>query len=206
MSTDVAVEHILVIPTEVFHKVGHFQGFSTDTAKYLPTLLDPQHASYRARPTMEEDPTFKQLIPYVIFRHVANGVERVFQYTRGKGQGEKRLHAKRSIGIGGHISTVDLERGESTVYDEGMRRELAEEVDFTGAHTIKCVGLINDDESAVGRVHLGIVHVVDLEEPTVKAREMDLVESGFVPAAQLLDDIEEFETWSQYALKALFKK
>src|SRR5688500_1019085 len=63
------VEHVLVVPTAAFHQLGHFQGFSTDTQKYLAGLLVPEHTSYRARDKMEQDPSFKQLIPYVIFRH-----------------------------------------------------------------------------------------------------------------------------------------
>ena len=81
------VEHVLVIPTPVFHKVGHFQGFCDDIDKYLEVILDPQHASYRPRPEMEQDPTFKQLIPYCVFR--CDG--EVFYYQRGTAQGEARL-------------------------------------------------------------------------------------------------------------------
>src|SRR6185295_2395022 len=98
----------------------------------------------------------------------AEGVEHVFQYTRGKGQGEGRLHSKRSVGVGGHISTVDSETVESesreagNLYDEGLRRELAEEVNLDTRYTARCVGLINDDETPVGQVHLGVVHVFDV--------------------------------------------
>src|ERR1043166_3807419 len=128
----VATEHVLVVPTPVFHKLGHFQGFCGDAERYLKGLLDPQHTSYRPRSAMEQDPSFKQLIPYAIFRfRDPAGQEFLFQYTRGKGQGEPRLHAKRSIGVGGHISVDDAAGSSSTApsaYEEGMRRELEEEV------------------------------------------------------------------------------
>src|SRR5438309_4405976 len=125
--TQVAMEHILVVPTAVFHRLGHFQGFCGEVDRYLRGLMDPVHTSYQPRSTMEQDASFKQLIPYVIFRHRdAAGRTQLFQYTRGKGQGESRLHAKRSIGIGGHISSDDS--AQASAYDEGMRRELEEEV------------------------------------------------------------------------------
>ena len=99
---------------------------------------------------MEEDPSFKQLIPYVIFRYRdPQGGMFVFQYTRGKGQGEGRLHSKRSVGIGGHISADDRDCGQpraTAAYHEGMRRELAEEVAIDTPYTERCVGLINDDQ------------------------------------------------------------
>ena len=157
----VETEHVLVVPTEIFRQLGYFQGFSTDVEKYLGELFKPEHTSYRPRSEMEEDPEFKQLIPYVIFRHTdPQGQQSIFVYTRGKG-GEKRLHAKRSVGIGGHISSVDA--GNGSPYEEGMRRELEEEVSIDTKYTAKCVGLINDDETEVGRVHLGVVHLFDVE-------------------------------------------
>ncbi len=147
-----SVEHVLVIPTSIFHEIGHFQGFCGDVDRYLDVVLDPQHASYRPRHEMEQDPSYKQLIPYCIFR--CNG--EVFFYQRGTAQGEARLHAKRSVGVGGHVSTLDLNR-EASPYIEGMRREIEEEVDLETGWIETCVGLINDDETEVGKVHLGIV-------------------------------------------------
>jgi predicted NUDIX family phosphoesterase len=199
------VEQILVIPTAVLHELGHFQGFTTDLERYLGKLLDPALASYMPRPAMEQDPSYKQLIPYVIFTHTnLNGTKSIFAYTRGTGQGEKRLHAKRSIGVGGHISTLDLQGDESTAYEQGMRRELAEEVEYPVPVSARCAGLINDDLTPVGQVHLGVVHVFELAEPRVTPREAAMISAGFVPASELLKELDHFETWSQYALQALF--
>jgi predicted NUDIX family phosphoesterase len=199
----VATEHVLVVPTAVFHRLGHFQGFCGEVDRYLRGLLDPAHTSYRPRSAMETDPGFKQLIPYVIFRHRdADGQTRLFQYTRGKGQGESRLHAKRSVGIGGHISADDSVQ--ASAYEEGMRRELQEEVLIDTPYQSQLVGLINDDETEVGRVHLGVVHVVDVEQPAVQPRENEIIEAGFRPVEELLTDLARFETWSQICLKALF--
>jgi predicted NUDIX family phosphoesterase len=146
------------------------------------------------------------LIPYVIFRYRdAQSVESVFQYTRGKGQGEGRLHSKRSVGIGGHISADDAARPQGAgAYDEGLRRELAEEVIIDTPYLQKCVGLINDDETEVGRVHLGVVHMFDVERPAVMPRESEIIECGFRPVKQLLTELSGFETWSQICLRALF--
>jgi predicted NUDIX family phosphoesterase len=152
---------------------------------------------------MEQDPTFKQLIPYCLFRHRnASGGVSLFQYTRGKGQGEARLHAKRSIGIGGHISSDDASA--KSAYEEGMRRELAEEVAIDTPYRSQMVGLINDDETEVGKVHLGVVHLFDVERPAVQPREIEIIEAGFRPVSELLADLSRFETWSQICLKALF--
>jgi predicted NUDIX family phosphoesterase len=193
-----AVEHVLVVPTSLFHEVGWFQGFQPNVDAYLTTLLDPAYTSYRPRPEVEQDPSFKQLIPYCIFRH--NG--EIFSYRRGKAQGEGRLHSKRSIGIGGHISADD-ERAATSVYREAMRREIAEEVYLQSEFSERCLGLINDDETEVGKVHLGIVHVFDLEAPKVSPREESILETGFAQPSELVRDLASFETWSQICLNYL---
>ena len=201
-------ERVLVTPTELFHRLGHFQGFSADVHRYLDELLRPENTSYRPRSEVEKDPGFKQLIPYVIFRHVdAAGKQTVFQYTRGKGMGEGRLHSKRSVGIGGHISAIDAQgNGGGKPYEEGMRRELEEEVAIDTPYAAQCVGMINDDKTDVGRVHLGIVHLFDVERPAVQPREADIIESGFRPVEAILADLSGFETWSEICMKALFGK
>lgn len=196
---DVPVEQVLVIPTEIFHDIGHFNGFCGDTQRYLDVILDPIHASYRPRNEMEQDPSFKQLIPYCIFRCEGQ----IFSYQRGNDQGEARLHAKRSVGVGGHVSTLDL-NGEGSPYSEGMKREIEEEVWLQTEFSEQCVGLINDDETEVGKVHLGIVHIFDVNFPKVTPREKSMINAGFAPPEQLVRELDEFETWSQICLKSLF--
>ena len=202
-AVNVETEHVMVVPTQLFHDCGYFQGFNSDTDHYLTKLLDPGSTSYLPRDKMEQDPTYKQLIPYCIFRHTADDQSvHVFQYTRGKAQGESRLHSKRSVGIGGHISTLDL--GDDSPYEVGLNRELEEEIAIDTKFEQTCVGLINDDENEVGKVHLGIVHIFDVVEPKVTAREDSIADAAFLPIEKLMDDIERFETWSQICLRSLF--
>jgi predicted NUDIX family phosphoesterase len=201
----IATEHVLVIPTAEFHALGHFQGFSPEVDRYLTPLLSSAQIAYRPRGEMEKDPSFKQLIPYVIFRwQDAAGETLLFQYTRGKGQGEKRLHAKRSVGIGGHISADDSQC--DCPYQEGMRRELAEEVIISTPYRSTMVGMINDDLTEVGKVHLGVVHIFDVDTPDVAPREEEILDAGFRPVEELLANIDHFESWSQICLHALFGK
>ena len=201
----VQTEQVMVIPTELFRSCGYFQGFCDQPDRYLATLLDPERTQYRPRPEMEQDPSYKQLIPYCIFQHVDDaGRIHLFQYQRGTGQGESRLHDKRSIGIGGHISTLDA--GDHSPYRVGMQRELDEEVAIDSEYSERCVGLINDDENEVGRVHLGIVHLFTLDQPNITPREDEIVQAGFRPVERILAEIEPFETWSQICLTALFGK
>ncbi len=202
----VTEEQILVLPTALFHTIGHFQGFSAELDRYLPALLDDSQLSYRPRGAMEQDPSFKQLIPYCLFRHTdAAGMVRIFSYLRGKGGGEARLRAKRSVGVGGHISSIDSAAGASHhVYREGLERELAEEIVIDTPYRETCVGLINDDETEVGRVHIGVVHLFDVDEPNVASREDDLTDPRFIPVSEILGELDGYESWSQIAVRALF--
>jgi len=229
--SEVPVENVLVVPTELFHRLGVFQGFSREVERYLPELLEPRHVMFRPRSEVENDPGLKQLIPYVIFLHrEADGTESVFQYTRGKGMGEGRLHHLRSVGVGGHISSDDAgkspgdKRGQApspesgvaglslvgrrsqSPFEEGMRRELEEEVAIDTSYCPRCVGLLNDDSNAVGQVHLGLVHLFEVERPAVRPRESEIIESGFRPVGEILAELDQFETWSQISMRALFGK
>ncbi len=199
----VETEQVMVVSTQLFNDCGYFQGFCGETDRYLETLLDPANTQYLPRNQMEQDPGFKQLIPYCIFQYVNEdqSVE-VFQYTRGKGQGEKRLHSKRSVGIGGHISTLDAH--DESPYDLGMQRELEEEVIIETPFTQKRIGLINDDQTEVGKVHLGVVHLFTVEKPKVSAREDEIIESGFSRVEELMENMGGFESWSQICLEAIY--
>lgn len=193
-----AEELVLAIPTRAFHEVGLFQGLCRDVERYAPRLLDPAIFSFLPRAQAEQDPSFKQLIPYVVLRFR----DQVFSYTRGQGTNEKRLRALRSVGIGGHINPIDGANGEPP-YRQGLLREVAEEVVLDTPYRETCLGFINDDRTPVGQVHLGIVHLFDLDAPRVQRREDDLTQSGFATIADLTRQKDTFETWSQFVLAEL---
>lgn len=204
-------EMILVVPTELFHKTGYFQGFCAEPDRYRRTLLAPENVQFRRRGDMENDPSFKQLIPYMLFTYQDPASERltVFGYVRGDGMGEARLHRLMSVGVGGHINDEDFAHSHETgakrdFYREGLMRELNEEVVLDSPYRETVVGLINDDLTEVGKVHLGIVHRFELEKPNVTANESELIESGFYPVDELLASGRGFESWTKITLMALF--
>lgn len=192
-------ERVLVVPGAEFDRLGRFQGFSPDPERYLKALLVPEFVTFRPRSEVEDDPSFKQLIPYVVFRSAGS----VFCYTRGGGGGEARLRRRRSLGVGGHVDEADAEgRGTFEAYAMALQRELAEEVAIESPGQLRLIGLINDDSTAVGSVHLGVVHLYDLDTPSLSPLENDLADAAFIPIEELLDDWDAFETWSQICIKA----
>jgi predicted NUDIX family phosphoesterase len=195
------VEHVLVIKRSLFDELGAFQGFQAEAPRYLEAMLAKGNNFFMARPDAELDPTHKQLIPYSIFRHQG----RYLIYTRGGKSGEKRLVAKKSIGIGGHINPHD-EREDSlaeTTYFNSIEREIDEELNITGKHTQRVIGLINDDSNEVGQVHLGVVHLFDLETDQVTSNEDAIQDLRFLTLNELMANIDQLETWSQICVRHL---
>lgn len=203
-------EKVLVVPTDYFRKLGYFQGFTQETERYIPNLLEESAVVFLQRAEAERDPSWKQLIPYMIFRcQNADGEDCLFRYTRGKGMGEGRLHLKHSIGVGGHLSEEDCQgaANKTEAYTVGMLRERMEEVRIeTEILSERIVGLINDDETEVGQVHLGVVHLIDVAEPNVFPNEKDVLETGFYPVKELLLNLDGYETWSSITLEAMWKR
>ncbi len=194
-------ENVLVIKRELFDQLGAFEGISLEPDKYLPSILDPQNNYFLARDKAEDDPGHKQIIPYAIFRHG----DRYLHYVRGGGSGEKRLAAKGSIGIGGHINDTDFAAAslDKDTYSTGIEREIEEELNIVGGHRQEIIALINDDSNEVGQVHLGVVHLVELETEDVTAGEDNIEGLEFLTLNELEERYERLETWSQICVRGL---
>lgn len=217
-------ERVLVVPTATFKELGEFQGFLKESLSSRARLFAPETARFARRGDAEFDPSFKQLIPYVLFVCETGGEKEIFAYRRGEGHGEARLRSKWSVGVGGHINDSDLEDSgdsldlprlalsgglssdEETPFERGARREIAEEVVLGSRATrFEVAGLVNDDSAEVGRVHLGVVCVVRLESPILRSNEPDLLEARFRPLDEIAREIERsperFESWTTLALQ-----
>jgi predicted NUDIX family phosphoesterase len=132
--------------------------------------------------------------------------ERVLHYTRGKSGGESRLHAKISVGVGGHVNPVDTGGGKTgpEAYHAAVSREIDEELELWQDHPHRIIALLNDDSNAVGQVHLGIVHLIELESDAVVSREDALADLGFTAVADLNGPwFDRLETWSQFCIRHL---
>jgi predicted NUDIX family phosphoesterase len=155
-----------------------------------------RHGRYLERPVAEEDPFHKQLIPYVVIRDGS----RVFLMQRTDGGGDRRLHGKASIGVGGHLNPVD--EGDDPLM-AGLRREWEEELVADWSPAFRLVGLLNDDSNPVGAVHLGVVFEVEAAGRSVDVRERDKLAGSFVEPDRVRAAWDRLETWSQLAAEAL---
>lgn len=193
-----ADELVLTFPRALLDEIGAFQGLCTDIGAYVPRVLETQHTRYVPRSLAEDDPSLKQLIPYVLVRRGHT----LLHYVRGKASGEKRLVAKGSIGIGGHINhrDEDLFGTGLDFYEDAVQRELHEELLIDADLTTRIVALINDDSTPVGQVHFGVVHICELGDEHVSRGEPCITDLRFLTLDDLRARRDAMETWSQLCL------
>jgi predicted NUDIX family phosphoesterase len=227
------VSQVLVVDRAAFFGGDWPQGFVPMAGQKAEAFLEKARAAARFvdRPEAERTPAWKQWIPYCVVRSRAAApreaglvpddpaapVTGVFCVQRTTGQGETRLHGAWSIGLGGHVEPEDLDRapqpaGGPAFFRSALVRELTEEL---GCGSLlprpRFVGLLNDDGTAVGQVHAGLVHVWDLvgdltaARHAVKVREISKMKGGFgslVEFCELWQDPAKFESWSQLLIQA----
>lgn len=189
-------ENVLVVPTSGINPLlsGCF------TATGLQSCLDfiLANHSFRSRATVEEDPSFKQIIPYVVVRHG----DRYLLMRRTNRQTEARLHGKYSVGVGGHINDTEQFAPNQNVLHAGLERELNEEILLHGRRqSLDLVGIISDDSTPVGQVHLGLVFILETDSDAYTVNEADLMTAEWATVESLREKKSNMETWSQIVVE-----
>ena len=150
-------------------------------------------ASYRPRAEAEVDPTWKQLIPYLVLRDGAQ----VFLMRRTRAGGDARLHDRYTIGVGGHVNPGDAG------IEDALRREWREEIAAAFEPETRLLGLLNDDSDPVGAVHLGVVYEADARGRPVAIRETEKLSGTFQTLEDARSARDRMETWSALLLDHL---
>jgi len=190
-------EKILVVPRE---KIIPKEGFHGIKAVSFDACLKTinQEKQFLWRSKMEQDPSYKQIIPYLVFTHQ----DKYFLMQRKGTASEQRLKNKYSLGIGGHIRQEDMTS--NSIFD-WARREFHEEVNYAGKLEIEPIGLLNDDTNAVGQVHLGLVLLLKGDSGAISVRsELKNGQLASLQDCELLFD--SLESWSQEVFKFLKKQ
>jgi predicted NUDIX family phosphoesterase len=179
-------ELVLVVPRDVVMDDEGWYGIRpADLGDLLASM--ERHGRFEPRPAMEADPVFKQVIPYLVLR---DG-EQYFLMRRTRAGGDVRLHDRWSIGVGGHLNPGDED------LDGGLRREWSEELVAGFVPEFRFLGLLNDDTTPVGQVHLGAVFVADAAGRDVAIRETDKLTGRFAAPREVAAVEADLETWSR---------
>ncbi len=182
-------ENILVVKREQL-----FQGATLTDFFALPSFeswekIIKENQEFHPRNLMEEDASYKQIIPYLVYMHN----NRYFLMERASTSSEQRLKSKKSLGIGGHIREEDLD--EKNIID-WAQREFHEEVSFSGKLTIKPLGIINDESNAVGKVHIGFVFLLSGDSDNISIRS-ELKSGTLLTLTECAEYYPNMERWSQ---------
>ena len=186
----VATEQGLGVRREDMFPDGAWHGFVSENLDRHQRVIRERHF-FKVRSEVENDPSFQQIIPYVVFRHG----ERHFLTHRLRASSEKRLRKQYSLGVGGHINPGDLEGGDPIL--DGLRREWSEEVIYDGRFEARMLGLLNEDSSPVSKVHLGVVFLVDGDTPDIRIRETDKLAGELMTLEEMRMYYLAMESWSQ---------
>ena len=172
-----------------------FRGVTgTPLEPYLEAIR--QRGTFRARRDAEADPNWKQVIPYVAL----TDRDAIYLMRRTRAGGDARLFDRYSIGIGGHVNPAD------GGVDGGLRREWAEEIEADFIPEFVPLGVLNDDDNAVGAVHLGLVFAADAAGRAVEIRERDKLSGRFASFAEVAEVTDALETWSALLFEFLTAK
>jgi predicted NUDIX family phosphoesterase len=185
-------ERVLVVPRSTVLTDEGWLGLRPERPGPVLEAIE-RHGRFEPRAQMEVDPSFKQVIPYLVLRDGP----RVFLMRRTRAGGDARLHDLWSIGVGGHLNPGDRD------VDGGLRREWGEEIDAAFVPEFRFLGLLNDDTTDVGSVHLGLVFEADAAGRPVGVRETDKLAGSFVSLSDVRAVYDGLETWSQLILSSL---
>jgi predicted NUDIX family phosphoesterase len=187
-----AEEHVLVIPRSTVMGDPGWHGVRTDGLDGFADLV-AREGRFIPRSVAELDRSSKQVVPYLVLR---DG-DRIFLMRRTRAGGDARLHDRYSIGVGGHLNPGDVD------LPSGLRREWREELEADFTPDFRLVGLLNDDTTEVGSVHLGAVYVADAAGRPVGIRETDKLSGAFATRDEVAAVVDRMETWSHLVFEHL---
>lgn len=190
------MEMILVLPSERLAPYLRKDGLTCGCEQELYALVEKEHL-FLPRPAAEVDPTYRQVVCYIT---LCRGDEVFCTRRLAKGT-EQRLQGRLSLGLGGHINDSDDRGVPGEIFRRGLERELHEEAEFTPAGELIPLGVIKDDSTEVGLVHMGFSFKLEVTDASI--RETEKLEGFWMKKSELPALREQFETWSQFVMDVL---
>ena len=189
-------ELVFAFPTNELWKLLQYkeQGFIPGSISALKTIV--QKGIFRKRDELEEDLSFKQIIPY----GVISCKDSFYLFRRTGGQTDKRLPNLFFLGVGGHMNPGKQTVPEEQYITDELKRELFEEVKLLKGCRIEAIdftGFVNDDTIQVGRFHIGLLYNIRLSNKNVKVSETDKMTAAWTDKSDLAGFYERMETWTK---------
>jgi predicted NUDIX family phosphoesterase len=199
-------ELVFAFPTEELWNLLTYkeQGLIYGKSDSLKMIV--QKGLFRKRNELEEDPSFKQIIPYAVIsnkepeRRGVRQSQSFYLFRRRSGQTEKRLHNYFSLGVGGHMNPSNSKESDEQYLINELKRELSEEVRLLNGciiEDIEFIGFINDDTIPVGRVHIGLLYNIRVSNKNIVINETDRMTADWIDKPDLAEFYKGMETWTK---------
>lgn len=186
-------EKVLVVHKDLLE--NYFQdmsyGLITDNKEVIFDLVLKNY-SFLDRDIAEHDYDYRQIIPYIVVRKD----DSFLLLKRLNKQTEKRLHGKSSLGVGGHINPDSSEKYENIIMS-GLYKELNEEISIKEPFKLTFSGIINNQTSDVGKVHVGFLYILEASSLDFEVLEKEKMTGEWIKKEQLSEYYEYLEGWSQ---------
>ena len=197
-------ELVFAFPTIELWKLMTYKkkGLIRENSEVLKKIV--QNGLFLRRSELEEDDSFKQVIPYAII----SNKDSFYLFRRTSGQTEKRLHNKFSLGVGGHMNPNNFMEPKDQYLTDELKRELFEEVKLLNGcflEDIEFIGFINDDTISVGSVHIGLLYNIHVSNKEVYINETDKMTADWIDKSNLAEFYGGMETWTKIAFDFYIK-
>ncbi|MBN1549161.1 hypothetical protein JW872_00710 [Candidatus Babeliales bacterium] len=190
-------EMILVVKRDDLFPQGAWSGLQhVPFDEILATIKEKQ--LFMPRSHMETDPTYKQIIPYLLFEYDG----RYFLMQRSPATKAQDLRYKYSLGIGGHIRQDDMKTSSILAWAD---REFKEEIEYNGTYKAEPIGILNDDSNPIGQVHVGLVFILKGDSPHIKVKD-EHISGTLLPLEELKDFYPRMESWSRIVFDFMAEK
>lgn len=193
-------EEVAVIAAKQLFKRDHWQGIKVKGVKSILASIR-KNLQFKPRLEVECDPSYKQIIPYLVFR-TNNRYLLIKRLAHSKT--EERLHHHYTLGLGGHINKGDI--GSENLIEAGFWREWEEEVEYSGKIDHRLIGLIYDESTEVSRVHIGLFYLIEGDSSQIGIREVDRLEGVLVQLSEAKKYYDEMEGWSKFVYEYLSRE
>lgn len=193
------------------------QGFlSADIYNFIPEINLyfewMRRGNSEIKDTAESNPDYKQPIAYSVV--VNTLLKKIFGYKRAidKSYHESRLAGNWCWGVGGHVEKIDeISKQAYEIIEKSRDRELSEEIEIKSKKSplIKLLGYINDDSNNVGKVHLGLLYIVETGANEIFPKDKEISEGNYKSLEELEDICRrakdngsgiKVDSWSEIAL------
>lgn len=193
------LEQVLAVPSSQVAKLIPMGLVKVNEAEMLDFVAREGRFLDRT-PQLEQDTQWRQIIPYVLVSHTG----KLLMYQRAKASMDKRLHAKFSLGFGGHTNTQDSQAGINPIIC-GRTRELSEELQLSQAPNFEFLGTLNISQTPIDQFHLGFVYKANATSPEYAINEPEsFTWSGWSSLGEIAEKFDFLESWSQKVFSTLF--